>query len=689
MKHKKLNLCNSIVFTGILFMILQINQANTVFASGCPAMTVANEQGIKGRFLQQFELSEFEKLTNCKLSFSENPEIAQLNALIGGNPKLKQIQDRLPNEPLVWMPYHEIGKYGGTFYGLSNSTESGTSDLLSMRHVHFARYSDNLKSVVPNVAKSLTFNDDYTILTIKLRKGHRWSDGAPFTSEDVLFWYYDVTLNKEIYPKTSDRWLFNGKPILMKAADATTVVMRFPVPAPGIINRFAVNYQQPFLPKHFYGKFHIKYNSKANELAKEKGLKNWVELFNKYYRASDWKDVPSPLLDGFDSVVAPTLESHILVKETSKGRVLVANPYYHIVDTAGNQLPYISKIDERYVPDKEVRNLKITNGEVTYKQQSIFLSDYPLYKENEKNGNYQVDIVPAVGENVFYSFNVNHKDPKLRAVFADLRFRQAMSIALDRNEINELVYLGTGKPEQSVPAYPSTVSFVTKEHLNSFIQYNPKLANKLLDEMGLVDKNEDGLRDFPDGSPLVIRLQYANLCGPVKTHELAAGYWRNVGIRVDLKEVSTDEYRSMGNNNEADITTYLNNWTAGPSISENTQMFYPPFGYPMNPGTGYLWAIWMDTEGKKGLEPPADVKKLYALSDQWLQLPVDTPESNAIGKEIVDIHVRNLWKIGIIGEVKSPVIHHNTLGNFPKFTAVGTDYFRAYPFRSPQWYIKH
>jgi len=688
MRSKKFTLFHLFVCAGLVFVALQGGPAKVSVAADGLAVTVEKDQGIKGEFPQQFELDEFQKLTKQKLTFSENPEIGKLNGLIGGNPPLKAVKDRLPEKPLVWAPYHEIGRYGGTFYGLSNSTESGTSDLLSMRHVHFARYCDDLKTVVPNVAKSLIFNKDYTMLTIKLRKGHKWSDGAALTAEDVLFWYYDVTLNKDIYPKTSDRWLFKGEPIAMEAPDAYTVVMKFPMPVPGMINRFAVNYQQPFLPKHFYSKFHIKYNPKANELAQEKGLRNWVELFNKYYRATDWHDAPSPLLDGFDKIVAPTLESHILVEETTRGRVLVANPYFHMVDTAGNQLPYISRIDERYVPDKEVRDLKITNGEVTYKQQSIFLSSYPLYKENEKKGNYKVDIAPAIGEDVFYSFNVNSKDLKLRAVFGDLRFRQAMSVALDRDEINELVYLGTGKPAQSTPAYPSSVSFVTKEHLSAFIQHDPELAEKLLDQMELVDKNGDGLRDFPDGSPLVIRLQYANLCGPVRTHELASGYWRKVGIRVDIKEVSTDEYRTMGNNNDADITTYLNNWTAAPAISENTQMFYPPFGYPMNPGTGFLWAEWMNTHGKQGIEPPEDVKTLYKLSERFLQVPIGSPESNAIGKEIVDIHVKNLWKIGIIGQVKSPVIHHNNLGNFPVFTAVGTDYFRAYPFRQPQWYIK-
>lgn len=659
-----------------------------VQAQACPPVTVAEDRGIKGAFPQQYELAEFESAAGCKLSFSENPRIGELNRRITGNPDpLPPVAERLPSEPLVVAPYESIGRYGGVLRGLSKATEAGTSDLLSVRHVNFFRYADDLKTVVPNVAKSWSWNDDFTVLTIKLRAGHKWSDGEPFTAEDVVFWYEDLILNKEIYPETPSRWLFAGQPMKVEALDATTVRMTFPVPSPGIINRFAVDYAQPFQPKHFFAKLHIKYNPKANELAKERGFENWAELVNNYYGGSDWKDVPSPLLKGTDTRVVPTLESHILVEETATGRRLVANPFFFMVDTAGNQLPYIDEIDETYVPEKEVQNLKLVNGEVTYKMQALFIEDFPLLKENEDKGNYTVELAPGLGTNVFYAFNVTHKDPVLRQIFGDVRFREAMSIAIDREEINELVYLGQGEPMQATPAEPLTVAFVTEEQKRYRTEYDPERARALLDEMGLRDTDGDGVRERPDGKPLIVRIVYANQGAPVRLHELIRDYWGAVGVRVDLKEVTSDEYRAAANNNELDLTVWKNDGTSGPSISQDISRLVPPFGYYFNPGTGFLWATWKQSGGKEGIEPPAEVKRLWELAERFIQLPLGSDESNRIGREIVDIHVRNLWKIGTVGNVPGPVYKSRTLKNVPRFAANSFDYYWAYAYRPQQWYL--
>ncbi len=632
-----------------------------------PSVTADNMNGFSSKFPCQFELREFESQAKAELSFNQNPDIAKYNKMITGNPaSLPAVKDRLPEEPLVVAPYHEIGKYGGVLKGLSKATESGTSDLLSIRHVNLVRYHDDLKTIVPNVAKAWKWNSDFTELTITLRKGHKWSDGEPFTAKDIVFWYNDLILNKDVYEKTPDRWLFAGKPMKVTALDDLTVKFTFPVPTPGILNRFAVDFGQPFQPMHFLKKFMPKYNADAENLAREKGLKNAAELLKKYYSGSDWKDVPTPLLSGFDKQVVPTLESHIVVDDTATGRHMVANPYFHIVDTAGNQLPYISEIDEQYVKDKEVQNLKITNGEVTFKEQAVFIEDFPLLKENEKKGDYHVYLAPALGENVFYSFNTTVKDPVLARIFNDLRFRQAMSLALNRDEINEIVFLGQGTPMQSTPAEPATVSFITDEQKNAFIQYDPEKSKALLKEMGLTDKDNDGILERPDGKPLVIRLLYSNQGTPVRLHELARDYWAAVGVRIDLKEVSSDEYRAGANNNELEVTTWKNDGISAPAISQDVTAMIPPFGDYFNPGTGFGWAAWKTSGGKDGVEPPADVKKLYELTEKFMQYPLNTPESNKLGKQIVDIHVKNLWKIGTVGEVVNPVMYRDDLGNYKR-----------------------
>ncbi|MBW7883529.1 MAG: ABC transporter substrate-binding protein [Caldilineaceae bacterium] len=664
--------------------------AAPVQEGGCPAVTVANSQGVPaGAFPQQYELAEFQELAGCELTFQENPNIAALNARISGNlTELPPVAERLPEEPLVVAPYEEIGVYGGVLDGMSNATEAGTSDLLSVRHVNLFRYADDLQTVVPNVAKSFTWNEDFTELTIELRAGHRWSDGEPFTAEDIVFWYNDLILNKNIYSETPSRWLFDGQPMQVEALDDVTVKITFPVPTPGIVNRFAADYGQPFQPKHFLSQFHIDYNADADKLAAEKGFDSWADLLNNYYGASDWKDVPSPLLDGTDTIVVPTLESHILVEETTEGRKLVANPFFHMVDTAGNQLPYINEINERYIPDAEVRNLKLTNGEVDYKSQAVFIENFPLYKENEQKGNYRIDLPQGLGEAGFYSFNVNHKDPEMRRIFEDLRFRQAMSLALNRDEINEVVYLGQGVPQQAVPIEPATVSFITEEMLNYMIEYDPDQANALLDEMGLADVDGDGFRERLDGSPFVVQIQYSNQGAPIRLHELVKEYWEAVGVRIQLKEVTSDEYREQGNNNDLDVTVWKNDGTSAPIISQDITMMVPPFGDYFNPGTGFEWATWKATGGAGGVEPPDDVKKVYELAGEFIRYPLGSEESDRIGREIIELHVKNLWKIGVVGNLVAPVYRHNKVGNIPDFTVQSYDYYWAYPFRPQQWFLR-
>ena len=643
---------------------------------GCPGITIADRGGVPaGEYERLYELADYEAAAGCTMVFHENPDIAALNARITNNPEeLPPVEERIPEEPLVVVPYDAIGQYGGTFHALSNATEAGTSDFLSVRHVNLVRFSDDYVTIEPNVAKSWEWNDDFTEITFHLRKGHKWSDGAPFTSADVAFWLNDLVLNPDVYESTPGWVQFGDGTMTIEVIDDTTFKFIFPVPTPGILSFFATSFRQPFQPKHFY------------EQKVADGM-DFVDAVKLYYGLSDWTDVPSPLLSGEADDVKPTLESHILVEETTEGRHFVANPYYFVVDTAGNQLPYINEQDELYVPDPEVRNLKITNGEVDYKVQAISIIDYPLYKDHEADGNYTVDLGFGVGATEFYGFNLTHPDEGLRAIFNDIRFRQAMSLAINRPEIVDLIYLGQAEPMQATPADPNTVTFVTDEQKYAFIEYDPETANALLDEMGLIDVDGDGFRERPDGTSLSIELQYSTQGGPAALQELVKSYWDAVGVRTTLKEVTSDEYRERATSNQADVVTWKYDATAGSVITLDTSMLLPPFGYAFNPGVAYGWEEWHNTNGASGIEPPDDVKKLYDLVAEFLQYPLGSPESDAIGTQIVDIHVNNLWKIGIAGNIKVPIIHHNTLGNFGPYTVVSYDYYRAYPMIPAQWYF--
>ncbi|MBE0454687.1 MAG: ABC transporter substrate-binding protein [Roseovarius sp.] len=666
--------------------------SGTMAFAACPPATVADMKGLVPAYPQQFELAEFQSAASCTLDLAENPAMAELNARIAGNPNLPPVAERLPEEPLVVAPYTAIGQHGGTLTGVSRATESGTSDLLSVRHVNLVRYSDDLKTIVPNVAKAWSWNGDFTQLSFTLRKGHKWSDGAPFTAHDVVFWYDDILTNPAITEQTPGRWLFGGEPARVEAVDDVTVSFTFPTPQPNLINRWAMDYGQTFLPRHFLGRFMDKYNDGAAALRAEHGFASEKDAVDFYYGASDWKDVPSPLLKdpakaaSIGVAVKPTLESHILVAEDSNGRRLVANPYFHMVDTGGNQLPYISEIREEYVPERDVVNLKVMNGEISWKQQAIELNDFPLLKENEAKGNYTVSLAPTLGETVYYSFARNHKDPVLRDIFNDPRFSQAMSMGLDREEIREIVYLGQGTPAQAIPVEAKTVDFVPDYALTQFLEHDVAAANALLDEMGLA-RNSSGKRQRPDGRPLAIRILFASQGSPVQLHELSRGMWEDLGLTVDLREVTSDEYRASANANDVDVFIWKNDGISGPFIAQDATMLVPPFGDFFNPGGGFEWAKWKETGGAEGIKPPADIQKLWDLSEQFLSVPLGTPESSKIGEEIVRIHADQMLKIGIVGEIPSPYVHHNSLQNVQPLTSKTYDYYWTSPYRSHQWFI--
>lgn len=653
-------------------------------------ITVADSQGVAGAYPNQLELTELTAAGQTP-TFAENPDIAALNARIQGNPEsLPPVAERLPSEPLVVMPYEAIGSYGGVLDVLSNATEAGTTDVLSLRHVNLVRFADDTQTIVPNVAKYWTWNDDFTELTFVLRTGHKWSDGEPFTAADVVFWYDDLILNAQVYEKTPAAWLWDGTPATVEALDEVTVKFTLPISAPGLLGRFAISHAQPFQPQHFLGQFMEKHNADAAALREAMGFGTEGEAINWFYGGSDWKDVPQPILKdparaaSMPKAVLPTLEAYIVVDDTAEGRRLVANPFFHQIDTAGSQLPYINEINELYVPEKADRSAKIVNGEVDYKTQSLFLADFSFYKENDGQGAYTVHLVPTVGETIYYAFNVD--DPDFGRLFEQVEFRKAMSLAIDRDEILDLVYLGQGEPVQATPAEPGTVAFLTEEHLTAFTHYDPDAANTILDRLGAKDSNGDGVREF-DGKDLSIRMFFAKQGGPVKAHELVRGYWERIGVKVDQSEISTEDYRLKGSAADLSIASWRDASRAGVIIAQDPFMFVPPFGNRWQPGTGYQWAAWLRTEGAEGREPPAAVKQLVELSNSFKALPLGSEESNEIGRQIADIHAENLWKIGLVGSTIQPAITSNNLKNFRPFTSATYDYYWAYPYAPTQWYL--
>ena len=658
--------------------------------AACPAVTLSDPMGVEaGAFPQQYELSEFQTLADCTLEMSENPDIAALNMRIRGNPDMPPLADRLPAEPLVVAPYDQIGSYGGTFNALSNATEAGTSDFMSVRHVNLVRYADDLTTIVPNVAKSWSWNDDYTQLTFVLREGHKWSDGEPFGAEDVEFWYENLALDPNVIESPKDYVLAGGEPMTVDVIDAQTVRFNMPSPKPGFLAHFANHYAQGFQPKHFLGQYHPAINPDADALAQSLGFENGYDLVKAYYGSSDWMDTPTPMLAHPDKVAnlpldaAPTLESHIVISESTEGRQFVANPYYFKVDTAGHQLPYINEMDEIFVGESEVRLLKLVNGEVTYKAQALQIDYVPLLLESQESGGFVVDLKPDITMPTF-AFNVTSEDLEKRKVFGDLRFRQAMSVAMNREEINEVAMFGLGTPQQYIGFSP-TPDFVPAEWEQHYAQFDPELAKSLLDEIGMVDVDGDGMRELPNGEPLTLNLQVATQGMSIKIVELVGQSWRDVGVNNTVKEVTTDEYRSSQSSNQLDVTMFEKSVPLAVVLG-NAEIFIPPFDNYFNMRTAMLWGEYVQSDGTAGVEPPAYVKEMMEDVKAFQAAIVGTPESDALGLKLVENMTGNLLFIGTVKEQK-PIYFDAALKNVTPFKTASYAYYRTYPYRPAQWFL--
>ncbi len=658
--------------------------------ANCPAVTVADMQGVApGAFPQQFELGEFQEAAGCTMAFSANPDIATLNGQIKGNGDLPPLAERLPEEPLVVVPYDSIGQYGGTLDVLSNATEAGTSDFLSVRHVNLVRYSDDLQTVVPNIAKSWEWNDDYTQLTFKLRKGHKWSDGAPFTSADVKFWHDNLMLDTNIFEKPKDYVTVGGETMTVDTPDETTVVFNLPAPKPGLLAHFATSYAQGFQPKHFLGQFHPAINADADSYAQSLGFENGYDALKAYYGSSDWTDTPTPMLskpdlvDGLPKATHPTLESHIYITDTTEGRHLVANPYFHQVDPTGQQLPYINEQDEVYINDKEVRILKLVNGEVDYKSQSVRLESAPILLENQEKGGYSIQLKPTVAMPAF-SFNFTHEDPAKREVFNNFKFREAMSIAINRDELNEVAYFGQGQPSQIAPFLP-TPDFIDGKWASYKAGYDTDAAKALLEEVGLKDSDGDGFRELPNGDKLVLTMNYSTQGISGQVVELVSQYWADVGIESTVKEVTPDEYRSAQSSNKLDVGLWQYGAPLAIHLGLNT-FFRAPFGTYFEHRTGMLWGEWLDTDGAKGVEPPEFVKKLATDIDAFQSATPGSEDVSKLGNELVQGIVENLVLIGTVN-APEPVYASNKLKNFTEFKTWSYEYYRTYPYRASQWWL--
>ena len=612
-------------------------------------------------------------------SFQEAPMLA--DQVASGD--LPPLDERLPLEPAVIQPLVRPGVYGGELAGPSTNPTCCGWDALEMRLQKLLTIDTDLKTIIPNIAKGIDISDDQTEFTIHLREGHRWSDGELFTSEDFRFYIEDTLGNEELTPVIPGLWKKGGELVEVGVIDDTTIRFTFAAPHPSFVVAIGTEVgNRGFRPAHYFKQFHIDHNPDANELAEEQGFDDWVAMFNAKMSPYNFTWNLGSETDPY----APTLNTFVFVSEDSFGNKLYErNPYFFKVDSAGNQLPYTDSLRRILVEDLEVQDLKGIAGEYSHYGWGQLLS-VPTYRDSEEAGNYRTALVTYDRGNEYaFMFNFTTEDEVLREIFWDIRFRQAMSLAINRNEINELVYFGLATPSQTAPT--PTSSFYQDWMTDYFAQYDPDQANQLLDEMGLDQRDSDGFRLRPDGETLFLNLQVSV---PEeawqKIGELVADYWNTVGVKTNYKLIEIGLYRELRDGNAVDVAAWGYDMTDIGEVGNGLTQLRPAWGAR---ASGHLWRDWLLSDGEEGMEPPDEIKEIWEMGEQFLALPYNSPEQIALGKELYEKHFRNLYVIGTIQLPPQPLLFKKDLCNTPPNDTTGLwswSYRQWVQFLPEQWY---
>ncbi|MBC7319285.1 ABC transporter substrate-binding protein, partial [bacterium] len=591
--------------------------------------------------------AEYEKATGKRIThFNEAPQLAELVK----QGKLPSVEKRLPEKPIVIVPVEKVGKYGGTWrFVLATRIHLPHTERLTLYDPILRRSADT-KDILPNLAESWKISGGGRVYTLYLRKGVKWSDGEPFTADDILFWYEDILNNKELTPVFPTWFSIGGVPGRLEKIDTYTIKITFSKPNPLFLEDLASPfYGEIFAPKHYLKLFHPRYTDKAKleEMAKKAGFNFWYQLFSD--RNDRWANPERPVLSAWKPVNSITGATRVIWER---------NPYYWKVDVEGNQLPYIDRFTVEIGVSEETAKMKAISGEIDMESHPIGIDfkDYPLFMEHKDRGNYRVILgSPLEANAITIVFNYVHPDPILRKIFNDRRFRIAMSYAINRDEIVGLLFTaGNYKAEVRQVAPVKESPFYTEELAKAYTKYDPKEANRLLDEMGL-KRGPDGYRLRPDGKPLIITIETATIQWWIDTANLVAEYWKKVGINTAIKPEDSTLWGVRRRSALYDVTLFAGAQGLG-ALTKSQLDTYTLRGLPE------IAARWQSKELQKEISPK--IRHLIALGDQVLVEP-DKKRREKLVWEILNVHKEELYYIGICERLPKIWIVKNTFRNVP------------------------
>ncbi len=569
--------------------------------------------------------------------------------------RLPPVADRLPDPPLLeeMDGGRTIGRYGGTLNVLMARSKD-VRQMVVYGYARLVRYSRDYR-IVPDILEDVAVEDG-RIFTLRLRRGHRWSDGAPFTTEDFRYWWEDVANNPKLTPTGPQVELrIDGELPTVEIIDETTIRFSWSRPNPKFLPALAsASPLYIYRPAHYLKQFHARYTdpSALDRLARDKGQRNWAALHNRLDNLYKNDNVDMPSLQPWVNTTRMPAERFIFVR----------NPYFHRIDPEGRQLPYIDRVAMQ-IANAKIIPAKTGTGESDLQARYLRFDNYTFLRQNEERNGFRTLLWRnGKGSHMTLYPNLNTRDPVWRGLLRDVRFRRALSLAINRHEVNQVIYYGLAYAGQNT-VLPQSPLF--REHYRkAWAEFDVQRANRLLDEVGLTARDDDGLRLLPDGRAAEIIVETAGeSTEQTDVLSLVRDSWQKVGIKLHSKPSQRDVIRNRIYSGETVMSIWegLENGlatadTIPEEIAPTRQIQYQ---WPM-------WGQYLETGGRSG--EPADIEEanqLLALLEDWYRAS-DRARREEIWHRMLGIWTDQLFTIGIISGALQPVVVNARLRNVPE-----------------------
>lgn len=580
-----------------------------------------------------------------------------------GDGTLPPMAERLPKVPRV-INLAAMDRKPGQYGGSARMIIGSQKDIRLMTINGYARLVgfDEHLALQPDILESFEQVENRTY-TFRLREGHRWSDGHPFTVDDFVYYWYDVLNNKEMRPRGLPLDLLSeGKPPRFEVVDPLTVRYTWDVPNPDFLLRLAS--PQPLtlaLPAHYMKQFHPKYADPETlkKLIEDTGSDDWTSLHIDMSRTYRPENPKLPTLDPWRNLTQPPAEQFIFER----------NPFYHRVDETGQQLPYIDRIFLN-VSAPGIIPAKAGAGETDLQSGGLDFADYTFLKDAEDRYPIRVSLWERTqGSRIALLPNLNCGDKVWRDLFRDVRFRRALSVAIDREEINKASFFGLAR-ESADTILPQSPLFKA-EYQHAWAQFDPDLADKLLDEVGLTERRSDGVRLLPDGRQASMIIESAGE-STLETDvlELVTDHWRQVGLALSIRTSQRDVFRSraLGGEIMLSVQQGIDNGIPTPDMSPSA---LAPTGDEQ-----LQWPVWglhyLSAEQKGEAPDLPEAKRLVDLMRQWKRSS-STAERETIWTEMLTIYTQQVFSIGIVNGTLQPIVINRKIRNVPEKGLYGFD----------------